>query len=195
MKKQEFLADLEDKLSKFPRKDVAERINFYEEMIDDRIEDGLSEEEAVADIGTVDDIYAQFLHELPLLNIIKDKIKPDQRMSSRKIALIAATSIVWLPLLIAALSVILSLCAVIWSLVIAVWAVQLALAVCAPAGVITGILSFLEGNITHGVLLLGAGILCAGIAIFAYFGSIYLTKGSIALTKKMIIGIKNLLLK
>ena len=195
MKKQDFLSALENKLSKLPRKDVAERIKFYEEMIDDRIEDGLSEEEAVADIGSVDEIYEQFVKELPLLSIIKERVRPKRRMSGGKIAIIASTAILWFPLLVAAFSILLSLLAVLWSLVISAWALLLSLAVSAPVGIVAGILSLTTGNITKCVLLIGAGLVCAGLAIFAYFGSLYATKGSIALTKKMIIEIKNIIIQ
>lgn len=195
MNKQEFLSTLENKLSKLPRKDVAERIKFYEEMIDDRIEDGLSEEEAVADIGSVDEIYEQFVKELSLLSIIKERVRPKRRMSGGKVALIASTAILWFPLLVAAFSILLSLLAVLWSLVISAWAVLLSLAVSAPVGIVAGILSLTTGNITKCVLLIGAGFVCAGLTIFAYFGSLYATKGSIALTKKMIVEIKNLIVK
>ena len=44
MRKQEFIAVLRKKLSALPRRDAEERIAFYSEMIDDRIEEGLLEE-------------------------------------------------------------------------------------------------------------------------------------------------------
>ncbi len=46
MTKQEFLARLEQGLSGIPRADLDERLGFYGEMIDDRTEDGCSEDEA-----------------------------------------------------------------------------------------------------------------------------------------------------
>ena len=49
MKKQEFITKLEEKLSRLPKKEVEERLNFYSEIIEDKIEDGLTEEQAVAD--------------------------------------------------------------------------------------------------------------------------------------------------
>jgi uncharacterized membrane protein len=48
MGKQEFLTRLGKALSGLPREDIEERLNFYSEMIEDRMEEGLSEEEAVA---------------------------------------------------------------------------------------------------------------------------------------------------
>ena len=46
MNKKEFLSELQSKLCGLPQKDVDEHLSFYSEAIDDRIEDGLSEEEA-----------------------------------------------------------------------------------------------------------------------------------------------------
>ena len=56
MNKQEFLSLLKQKLSKLPKQEIKERITFYSEMIDDRVEEGLSEEEAVLEIGNIDEI-------------------------------------------------------------------------------------------------------------------------------------------
>ena len=165
MTKQEFLSTLGVKLSNLPRKDTAERIKFYKEMIDDRVEDGLSEEEAIAELGTVDEIYEQFVKELPLLKIIKERVTPKKKLSGGMIALIASTSIIWFPLLIAGLSLTLSLYAVLWSLVLSVWAVFASLAISAPASVISGIVSIFTVNITQGLLLIGAGLVIAGLAI------------------------------
>ena len=50
MNKTEFLNELKDGLSGLPREDVEERLSFYGEMIDDRVEEGMTEEEAVAGI-------------------------------------------------------------------------------------------------------------------------------------------------
>lgn len=195
MTRQEFLSALNDKLSNLPKKDTAERIKFYEEMIDDRIEEGLSEEEAIAELGTVDEIYEQFLGELPLLSIIKDRITPKNRPSGGMLALIISTSLIWFPLLIVGLSLVLSLYAALWSLVLSAWAVFASLAISAPLGVVSGIVSIFTANATQGILLIGGGLAFAGLAILAYYGSLYATKGSAILTKKMIIGIKNLIVK
>ena len=45
MKKQTFLDMLKKRLSGLPKQEIAERLTFYNEMIDDRMEEGMSEEE------------------------------------------------------------------------------------------------------------------------------------------------------
>ena len=65
MTKKEFLSALSRGLSKLPRKEREERVNFYAEMIDDRIEEGMSEPDAVASVGTVEGTVSQILAERP----------------------------------------------------------------------------------------------------------------------------------
>ena len=45
MNKQEFITSLYNRLSGLPQNDIENSIEFYSEMIDDRIEEGLTEEE------------------------------------------------------------------------------------------------------------------------------------------------------
>ncbi|MBQ2191559.1 MAG: DUF1700 domain-containing protein, partial [Clostridia bacterium] len=73
MLKQEFLNALREGLNGLPEADIEERIAFYGEMIDDRIEEGLSEEEAVKEIGTVEEGVQQIVEETPLTRRVKEK--------------------------------------------------------------------------------------------------------------------------
>ena len=47
MNKEEFLNSLRKRLKGLPNNEIEERISFYSEMIDDRVEEGMSEEEAI----------------------------------------------------------------------------------------------------------------------------------------------------
>ena len=77
MTKMQFLMALHDALSGLPRDEIEERLNFYTEMIEDRIEEGLSEEQAVAAVGSVEEIASQIAREIPVSKAKeKTKIKP-----------------------------------------------------------------------------------------------------------------------
>ena len=65
MKKQEFLRALWNKLSELPKEDIETSLDYYAEMIEDRMESGLSEEEAVAAVGSVEDAAKQNMAERP----------------------------------------------------------------------------------------------------------------------------------
>ena len=76
MTKKQFLDELRSKLVGLPKSDVDERISFYEEMINDRMDEGKSEEEAVNDIGTVDEVIKQIAKDTPLVSLVAHKMKP-----------------------------------------------------------------------------------------------------------------------
>ena len=61
MTKIQFIMDLYEKLSGLPQDDVDERLNFYSEMIDDRIEDGKTEEEAISYLQEMVDSHKELL--------------------------------------------------------------------------------------------------------------------------------------
>ena len=196
MNKSEFLAELRSRLVGLPQNEIEERISFYSEMIDDRVEEGATEEDAVAGIGSIDEIVAQILEDVPLWNIVKEKIKKNKKkrrkLKAWEIVLLAVGSPVWLPLLIAAFAVILSLYLTLWALVISLWAVFVSLAACGLAGIVAGVGYAILVKPIDGILLVAAGLVCSGLAIFAFIGCKATTKGTARLTKKMIFGIKHL---
>ncbi|MBQ3048431.1 MAG: DUF1700 domain-containing protein [Oscillospiraceae bacterium] len=195
MNKQEFLSELSNWLSGFTQDEIDERVNFYSEMIDDRMEEGLSEEEAVRDIGTVDEIVSQIIEETPLVKIVKNKIKPKRKLNAWEIVLLIVGFPVWLPLLIATIAVVLSLYVSLWAVIISLWAAAVAVIGCAIGGIVAGIMFICTENALSGVAMIGAALACGGIAVFMCYGCNAATKGVLKLTKKIAIGIKNLFVR
>lgn len=192
MTKQEFLTQLREKLSGLPQGDIDERVAFYSEMIDDRIEDGLSEEEAVNGIGNVDDIVGQILAETPLTRIVKEKLRNKSRLNAGQIVLLAVGSPIWASLLVAALAVIFSLWIAGWAIIISLWAVAVSCAATTVGCIISGIVFTVRGNLLSGVFSIGAAIALVGVFIFLLFGCKALTKWFALLTKKIVTGIKRI---
>ncbi|MBE6587227.1 MAG: DUF1700 domain-containing protein [Ruminococcaceae bacterium] len=191
MSKQEFLSRLRRGLAGLPKNDLEERLNFYSEMIDDRMEEGLSEEEAVAAAGNTDEIVSQILAETPLSTIVKERIKPKRELRAWEIVLIVLGSPIWLSLLIAFAAVIISVYAALWSVIISFWA-AFATFVGSSVGVFTvGIVYLCTVNTGAGLALLGAGFVLGGISIFCFIGCSAATKGLLLLTKKFAVLIKN----
>lgn len=185
MSKHEFLAQLEKGLYGLPQADIDERLSFYSEMIDDRMEEGLSEEEAVAGIGSVDEVIAGIVADIPLSKLVKERILPKQ-IDAGLIVLLVLGFPVWLPLLIAGFAVVFSLYVSLWAVLVALWAVAVAVAVCAPAGLVLSIIFFCLGESFMGLAMLGGGIACAGLAILLTIGCVYATKGGALLGKKVV---------
>lgn len=109
MNKQEYLESIRSRISAMPADDVNRFMDYYSEMIDDRVEDGLSEEEAVADMGSPDAAVEQILEDMPLTKLVKEKIKPKHELKAWEVVLIVLGSPVWIPLLITAAVLLLTL--------------------------------------------------------------------------------------
>ena len=192
MNRQEFIYELRKKMSRLSEAEVEERICFYEEMISDRMEDGLSEEEAIDTIKAIEisnnvPLYEQKSH------LTINKTKQNDYRRRKKIIILSSTAIIWAPILIvlaaSAFAIAVSLYATLWSVVASIWAVFGAFTVSAPAAALIGTLNIFSGNILFGIAIIGGGMVCAGLAIFTFFGALYTTKGSAILTKKSFSGI------
>ena len=193
MTKNEFMNILRSREELFgmTEEDIARSLSFYEELIDDRIEEGMSEEEAVADVGDPREIAAQILSEIPLSKLVKKKIKPSRRLRAWEIVLLAVGSPIWLTLLIAAVVIVFALYAVLWSLVASVWAVGVALAGSFLLSIAALVLLCIQGSVGAGLVLLGLGVFCAGLAIFLWFGTMAARTGAWWLSKTFLLLMKS----
>lgn len=195
MSKQEFLAELRKALSGLPQGDVEDRLTFYSEMIDDRMEEGLAEGDAVSEIGTVDEVAAQIVGEIPLTKLVKERVRPKRALRVWEIVLLALGSPLWLSLLAALLSVTFAGYLVVWSVIFCLWAMEAALMGFAFYGAVAAVIHVVQGNGFIGLAALGAGTFCAGLSIFLFFGCKEATKGILLLTKKVALGVKSLFIR
>ena len=188
MTKMAFLLSLHNRLAHLPQSEVEERLRFYSEMIEDRMEEGFTEEEAVAAVGSVDEIAARILADISPSDG-QEPIEPKRRLKMGEIVLLAIGAPLWLPLLIAAVAVILALYAAVWSMLISLWAVFASLIGVAFGGIVGGAGFAFGGSTLAGVAMLGAGTVCAGLAVFLFFLCRVATSGTVRLTKKIASGI------
>ena len=195
MYKQEFLRQLENALSGLPKEDIEGHLAFYSEMIDDRIEDGFSEAEAVAGIGTPEEISEQIIAETPLPRIIRERVRPKRRLGALEIILLILGSPIWLSLAIALFAVIFSVYIVIWALIIALWAVFVSFIISGIAAAIISVIYFTRGDTPDGIAALGCALVLFGLSILLFFACKGATKGAAVLTKKIARGIKNLFVR
>lgn len=179
MKKQEFLAQLRSRLAWLPSEDAEERVQFFEEMIDDYVEDGVPEEEAIEKIGSVDEIVAVVTSEIPLTKIVREKIKPKESVSTGKVIFLILGFPIWFPLVIALFSIILALFIVLWSIVICFVAVDVALFAGVLASIVAMIYCFAVGEWATGLLMGGCALLCAGFTFLTFALCGLLAKGSL----------------
>ena len=195
MYKEAFLEELRKRLTGLPEEDIDERISFYSELIDDRMEEGLTEEEAIAQTGPIDEIVSQIIAETPLHKLVKASAQTRKPMSTGQVVLLAAGSPLWAVLGVAALAVIFALYLVLWALVISLWAIFGSFVVSALGCLAGGVYQFIQGEPLRALMCLGAGLFLAGLSIFLFFGCLAATKGMARLSRNIVVWIKSLFIR
>ncbi len=195
MNKQEFLTQLRRGLSGLPEEDIEERLAFYSEMIDDRMEDGITEEDAVCEMGSIDGIVSQIIADIPLGKLVKEKIRPKQRLKTWEIVLLALGSPIWLSLLIAAGAVSFAFYILLWTVILVLWSAFAAFAAGGLTLIAAGVHFMITGNGLTGIAMTGAGLACVGVSVFLFFGAKAATKAVLKLVKKPVIRIKDRFIK
>lgn len=190
MNKVEFLAQLRSELSVLPKEDIEKSLDYYSEIIEDRIEEGLSESEAVEACGEVSEIASLIISDMPLSKLVKAKMKPSRTLKAWEIVLIVLGSPIWLSLLLAVAAVVLSVYIILWSFIVLLYAVDAAIAACSFA-LVFGTFSYLiSGGSAQGVLCLGLAFVCAGLSVLLFFAFNKVTKGVLFLSRKILRNIK-----
>lgn len=169
MNKQDFLALVRRQIEGLPPEDRDKALTFYGEMIDDRIEEGMTEEQAVSALGSVDEIAAQIFADAPQAVPVSTALR-SRRLSTGERLLLIFSSPVWAPLLLAAALIVLAVYIVLWSAVVVLYAADLSLAAGCLAGVGGGVVLASVGQPVQALLFMGAGLVCAGLAVFLFFG-------------------------
>ena len=192
MNKIEFLTVLRERLQGLPEEDINKSIDFYCEMIDDRVEDGMSEAEAVEALGNIEEIISQILSEVSLPKLVKEKVKPKRALKAWEIVLLVLGAPLWIPLLATVILTVLAVYLSVWSVIISLYVVDLAVVICGIAFVRLAVAFLFGGQFVSGGVALGAGLVCMGLSVLLFFAFNLVTKGILWASKKVLLGIKGL---
>lgn len=175
MDKTQFCALLGNKLKPYlSPKEMYKTLNFFEEMIDDRIDEGLSEEEAVSQLGDINIIVDQILDEH---NIGKKQTKLVWRFIPRELGFINIVLLfpAWITIFSLIVSLFIVILSIIFSIVLSIIAIF-----------IGGILLILkspfyliyERNISYFLDTLGFGFVNSGAGLIGIYWLIKIYKKS-----------------
>lgn len=180
MNKDEFLSRLSEQLAPLDQMERVRMVQYYREIIEDRVEDGLTEEQAVEELEDLDEIAARILDEMgpkpksqlepqpqPQPEIVYQPVVQKRRGGFSTVLLVLGFP-VWFPLLMAAGAIVLSVYIVAWALVISLYAVVGSLLLAGVAGVI-GFFVHMGCHFMSGLFLMGAGFVCAGLGVALLF--------------------------
>lgn len=190
MNKIEFTEQLRKSLTGLSELDIKKSVDFYEEMIEDRIEDGIPEEEAVAAMGSIDEIKGKILEEIPIAKIVKEKIRPKRALRAWEIVLLILGSPVWVPVSAALIVVALVIYLCFWIIILWLYLTDLAVFLSGFAAIVGAFVQ--QNGFNTALFLVGGGIALIGAAILLFFGFTQIAKGMLFVSKKMALGIKKM---
>ena len=190
MTKQLFLNELSAALHGLPREERYRTLRYYDELIDDRMEDGQSEEEAVSGLGEPEQVAREILGE---------EEAPASTGKGRKVWLIVLLALgfpLWGSLLLAAVIVLLCvyLCLFLPAFVLGVLALaSLAGAVVGVAGTPFLILDvgLFAGGLPAGLFQLGMSVALLGLAVLSALGFYFTGKDTAKAARAIWRGIRH----
>lgn len=194
MSRDAFIGELRHRMAGLPQETVERTVEYYGELIADSMEDGLTEEEAVSRLGSLDEIVASVVKDTPLTQIVETRIQERKKKGSSGwvIALLILGAPVWLPVLIAVLAVLFALFIALWAVVIALWAVVAAVILTGLVAMVAGVVELCRLHLPQGLVLLGGGLVCLGLCALLFLLMKLLTVGTVKLCKWLWVGVKSL---
>lgn len=190
MNKTEFTEQLKSSLKGLSELDIKKSVDYYEEMIEDRIEDGMTEEEAVSALGSIDEIKSKILEEIPIAKIVKEKMRPKRALRAWEIVLLILGSPVWVPVSAALIVVALVIYLCFWVIILCLYLTDLAVFLSGFAAIVVAFVQ--QNGFNTALFLVGGGIALIGAAILLFFGFTQVAKGMLFISKKMALGIKKM---
>ena len=197
MNKAEFLQELKQRIQEYPTEETEKSMDYYAEMIADRMEDGMSEAEAVASLGPVEQIAEQIKCELPITTLVKQKTKEKtkgKKMPAWAIVLLVLGFPLWGSVAIFILSIVLMFYAIIWSCDIVLWSLVFTFGTFALSGIVGFFYCLFKAAFGFALVYLGIALFMAGIGIFTFLGTLLTTKGICRGTKWCFLQIKKALI-
>ena len=195
MNREEFLLAVEARLEGLDRADIEKSLDYYREMIDDRIEDGMSEEEAVAAMGTPEEAAGQILEDTPLPKLVKARLKPQRALMAWEIVLLILGSPVWLPLILTALVLVLTFFILLLTFLFVFYAFVFSFGLYGVACVPSFLVLTCTGRILPALFMLGSGLISTGLAVLLFRPSVLAANGILALIRAIVRWVKRLFIR
>lgn len=198
MSKHDFLVILRDRLTGLPEKDIQDSVDYYSSTIDDLIETGKSEEEAIQSLGTMDEVVRAIKSDRPLKEVVKASVQKNHWTTGNKalnILLLVLGFPLWFPLLLAAACLVLVAYLLVWLVPLITWIVAFS----CGAGGLWSLVEAVASGVAYGPLQgfasAGLGLMALGLGLFAGIGAFYLSKYFVVVSAKLGKGFKGLFVR
>lgn len=184
MTKQMFLERLGAELRRMPQEERCRTLSYYDELVDDRMEDGQSEEEAVASLGEPEQVAREILGE-------EEASVPTK--TGRKVWLIVLLILgfpLWGSLLLVGICLLLVMYLLLFVPTLVLGALALGFLAAAVLGAVgTPFLIFdlgmFAGGLPAGVFQLGLSVALLGLSVLSAVGLYFTVKGTVKVSKSL----------
>lgn len=166
MTEKEYLKELKRNLSALKRSDRNSLIEFYKEMIEDKIENGKTEREAIAELEPADAVAKRTLAEY---GIDEEELNKRKKINGMTLALVIIGSPLWISLAIAALAVVLAVAISILAIIISIASACIGVTLSSPFFLVMGIITVFS-DVGTGLIAIGYGLSAAALGILAVTG-------------------------
>lgn len=168
MTKAEFLDELREGLLSLPPEERRKALDFYEEMIQERMDEGMPEHLAVRAVGSVEDAIAACLQEQSFQTVFKHRVQKSREQAGSKtlwmiLAILGAP--VWIGFVLGFGGLLFAFVMILLSLVFSLFVFVAAGILSAPLGLAAGIGLIFGGFFLAGLAKIGAGFFYAGLAL------------------------------
>lgn len=190
MTRREFMFELEDELAGLPLSEVNRITEYYDEIFNEALEDGKTEEEICAGLDNPQDIAGRVRAEIAF---VRAEQKPSAKsMSTVFIVLLGILALpIGLPIAIAVFAVVFSLFVTVFALVVSLGATVFGLFAGGLVGIAYGISVIIQGNPLFGVGFVGASFILTGISVLGGFAVYYLFRVTIKGIARLCRGLYN----
>lgn len=179
MTKQEYLAELRAALSDLSAEEASRACAFYEEMIDDRVEAGEDERDAVAAMEPPAVAAARIMDEMPVVPRALARAQGRRRSGCGTALLWAAVvagSPLWLSLLAAALAFVLCGVVVLCLPFVMAWVLSVAFLACMPVALFAAACAVAAGSGVVALLDVGVGLGMGGAGLLMLLAALFVTR-------------------
>ncbi len=202
MSKEEFLSTLKTELEKQNLGNVENMLQFYDEMICDRMEEGMTEEEATASLGSIQDIVKEVVWEKPVTTLVKERVQQSKAKADRNgkgviwIVLAVLGFPIWLPLAAVIAVCFIVICLLYWVIVLTIALVLLAFPLTSLAGLVGALGAMIGyGPFSTMMICLGAAMVLGSLSFLLFRPCLLFFKGTGKVFAKMLVGLKKSLFR
>lgn len=182
MNKQEYINRLNELLACLSADHRLESISFYEEVIDDRMEDGMTEEQAVAALDAPGIAAEKILDDLPAVPRVVVKTRRKSRALLWGAAIIGSP--LWVALALAFAATVLGIYLCIWLLAACIWVIAIGGILCLPLGTLLAFWGIEAGNTAFALWGFGSGLVGSALGALCARGAFAASKQLALLSRR-----------